>query len=83
MAAGFGHPVAVVAVMQRAQRAVDRGVQADDAARAEIDHGPPRLMHRAVADQNEIGARAALRLLLQDVGADAESRLLLRLPTAP
>ena len=42
-------------IVQGANGSVNRCLEAHGAARAEINHRPPRLMHRTVADQNEIG----------------------------
>ncbi len=78
---GIRHPVAVVAVVQRAQRPVDRGLDLHDAARAEIHQRTARLMHRPIADENEIGAQELL-ILMQRVTQVRRSRLLPRLPRA-
>jgi hypothetical protein len=76
---GIGNPIAVVSVVQGAHGAVDRCVQADDAARAEINHRPPRLMHRAVADQNEIGGESGA-IVPQHVGEVRRTGFFLAFP---
>ena len=65
--------------MQRLDRPIDRGVEPDGAARAEIDQRPPRLMHRPVADEPQIG-RKFVRILAQDVLQMRRARLLLAFP---
>ncbi len=51
----IGDPVAVVPVVERMERTVDGHLHAAGPARPEVELHPPRLVHRRVADQPEVG----------------------------
>ena len=51
----IGRPVAVMSVMQRPQRTIDRRFKAGAAAGTEIQGQGARLVQRAIADQQQVG----------------------------
>ena len=75
---GIRRPVAVVAAVQPARRTVHRELDAGDAARAEHDLLPSRLVHRPVAEEPRVGAQQR-RVLLEQLAQMSRAGLLLAL----